>query len=881
MPQPRPVLYLIDASAYVYRAFFALPALNSPGGVPTNAAYGFTSMLVKLLRETAPQYIAAIFDAPGPTFRTTLFDRYKAHRPQMPADLAAQFPLVHEIVHAFALRRLSIAGVEADDVIASVAERMTAQHADIVVITSDKDLMQLVGPHVQLWDTMRNRRCDEAAVRQRFGVRPSQVIEVMGLMGDPTDNIPGVPGIGEKTASALIARFGTIDHLLAHLDELAASTDIRGARKLATTLAAHAEQARLSRDLARVRRDVPIDCSLDDFRYQGPDLAGLRAVFTRLGFQKLVRDLPTADPPTRSSLREDLTADELDAFLALARRCRRIAFACESALPDSGVAGFVLATDGAPPVYVPGIAPLAQTDLFSGARPGGRAPEALRALLCDTQIEKIGHDSKRDLRLLDPSWAHGMAPLFDTKVASYLLEASATHSLEDLAPGLLGVSLTGFRDNRASLAAGVALLPALRDRLAARLQGTTMERLFVDVEMPLVQVLAAMERCGVQLDVDALTQMNREVAARLASLIEEIYALAGGKFNIASPAQLREVLFDRLGLSRKGVRRGKTGLSTDVDVLTRLASEHPLPAKILEYRNLAKLKSTYLEALPAAINPRTGRLHTTFNQTITATGRLSSSEPNLQNIPTRGPEGQRIRAAFIGNPGSFILAADYSQIELRILAHLSDDSMLVNAFRGGDDIHARTATEIFGVPADAITSEMRRAAKVINFGIIYGMGSQRLARELSVSQEQAEHYIASYFARYAGVRRYLDAVRTAAQRQGYVVTLLGRRRTLPDIASPHRGVAQAAERTAINTPIQGSAADLIKVAMVAIHRRLRRERLRTAMLLQVHDELVFEVPEGERAAATAIAREEMEAAFPLAVPLRVDLGWGRNWAEAH
>jgi DNA polymerase-1 len=375
--------------------------------------------------------------------------------------------------------------------------------------------------------------------------------------------------------------------------------------------------------------------------------------------------------------------------------------------------------------------------------------------------------------------------------------------------------------------------------------------------------------------------MSREFAARLDALMEEIYALAGGPFNIASPPQLRQVLFERLGLSRKGVRRGKTGLSTDVDVLTRLASEHPLPAKILEYRNLAKLKSTYLDALPAAINPRTGRLHTSFNQTITATGRLSSSEPNLQNIPTRGAEGQRIRAAFIGGPGSGILAADYSQIELRILAHLSDDPALVAAFRIGDDIHARTAAEIFRVPTDNITAEMRRAAKVINFGIIYGMGPQRLARELGVSQEQAEHYIASYFERYAGVRNFIETVRTEARRQGYVVTLLGRRRTLPDIASPHRGVAQAAERTAINTPVQGSAADVIKLAMVAIHRRLEQARLRTAMILQVHDELVFQVPEGERDAATVIAREEMEGAFPLRVPLRVDLGWGRNWAEAH
>jgi DNA polymerase-1 len=422
---------------------------------------------------------------------------------------------------------------------------------------------------------------------------------------------------------------------------------------------------------------------------------------------------------------------------------------------------------------------------------------------------------------------------------------------------------------------------ALRDQLAAQLRERSMERLFYEIEMPLVRVLARMERRGVRLDTVALAQMSRELDARLALLMDEIYALAGGPFNIASPPQLREVLFDRLGLSRKGVRHGKTGLSTDVDVLTRLAAEHPLPAKILEYRNLAKLKSTYVDALLAAVDPGTGRLHTSFNQTVTATGRLSSSEPNLQNIPGRGEEGHRIRAAFIGDEGNMILAADYSQIELRILAHVSEDPMLMAAFAAGDDIHARTAAEIFRVRPDAITPDMRRTAKVINFGVVYGMGPQRLARELGVPLAEAEHYIASYFERHAGVRAYIEAVQDEARRCGYVATLLGRRRLLPDLASRHRGVAQAAERTAINTPIQGSAADLIKMAMVAIDRRLAEERLRATMILQVHDELVLEVAEAERERAADVVRAEMEGVYTLKVPLRVDVGWGRNWAEAH
>lgn len=881
MPRSHPVLYLIDASSYVYRAFFALPPLTDGSGRPTHAVYGFTTMLLKLLREAAPQYIGVVFDAPGPTFRDALFERYKANRPAMPEDLAAQFPLVHDVVAALGLRSLSIPGVEADDVIASVAGRMAAQGIDNLIVTSDKDLMQLVGEHVQLWDTMHDRRCDRQTVRQRVGVDPEQVVEVMGLMGDAIDNIPGVRGIGQKTATLLIARFGTIEQLLGRLDELAAATDIRGARKLAALLAAQADMARLSRDLATVRRDVAVDCKLEDFRYQGPDPNALRPVFTRLGFQKLVRELSLTTPPARAALRRCPNADQLESFASAVRRHGRMALACDEER-HGGAVGLVVATNGETPLHVPLAAEPAQADLFGvGSAGPSHPPEALKGLLQDAQVEKVAHDFKRDLLRLDAALAQTVTPAFDIMVASYLLEASATHRLEDLAAGILGINLPVFRDGPEALAAGVALMAPLRDLLAERLRASEMERLFYEVEMPLVRVLAAMERRGVRLDVEALAQMSRELEARLNTLMQEIYALAGGEFNIASPPQLRTVLFDRLGLSRKGVRRGKTGLSTDVDVLTRLAAEHPLPAKILEYRTLAKLKSTYVDALPAAVDPRTGRLHTSFNQTVTATGRLSSSDPNLQNIPIRGDEGQRIRAAFIAVEDCLILAADYSQIELRVLAHLSGDPALVAAFRAGDDIHARTAAEIFRVHPDAVTPAMRRAAKVINFGIIYGMGPQRLARELSVPLDEAERYITSYFERYAGVRAYIEALLAEARQRGYVTTILGRRRALPDIASGHRGVAQAAERTAINTPIQGSAADLIKMAMVAIDRRVGQEQLRAAMILQVHDELVFEVPEDERERMAMIVREQMEGAFPLNVPLRVDLGWGRNWAEAH
>lgn len=867
MPPLNPVLYLIDATSYVYRAFFALPPLTSPSGLPTNAVYGFCTMMLKLLRDIKPQYLAVVFDAAGPTFRDDLFAAYKANRPAMSDDLAAQFPLVDEVVAAFALPVLSVPGVEADDVIGTVAHRMAQGGMGIVVVTSDKDLMQLVNADVQLWDTMRDRWIDADGVRQRFGVGPEQVVEVLGLMGDPIDNIPGVKGIGEKTATLLVQRFGTIDALLSRLDELESAADIRGAKRLAAMLRDNADMARLSRDLATVRCDVDVDCTLERFRYAGPNPEALRAIFTRLGFQSLAKELSTSQPVVSVPVHRVESAAESRQLLDKVRQHGRVALACEGRGEhhDRQLAGVVLATDDLAPCYLP-----LATSL-----------QEWRALLEDARVEKVAHDWKRDLLLLRAAPSACRGQVFDVMVASYLLEASATHRLEDLAADIVGAQLPIFRDGPDALSSGLSLLLGLRDRFAARLPECGMERLFYDVEMPLVAVLAGMEARGVRLDVPALARMSSEMEARLDALTSEIYALAGGEFNIASPPQLRDVLFERLGLSRRGVRRGKTGLSTDIDVLTRLAEAHPLPAKILDYRALAKLKSTYVDALPAAVNPVTGRLHTSFNQTVTATGRLSSSDPNLQNIPIRSDDGRRIRAAFIAAEGCVLVVADYSQIELRLLAHLSHDPVLTAAFLAGDDVHTRTAAEVFGVLPGMVSPEMRRVAKVINFGIIYGMGAQRLARELGIPLARAEQYIRSYFERYAGVRAYLDATRDEARARGYVTTLLGRRRTLPDIASPDRGVAQAAERTAANTPIQGSAADLIKVAMVAIERRLAAEGLRAAMVLQVHDELVLEVADADSDRAGAILREEMEGVYPLAVPLRVDLGMGRTWAEAH
>jgi DNA polymerase-1 len=505
----------------------------------------------------------------------------------------------------------------------------------------------------------------------------------------------------------------------------------------------------------------------------------------------------------------------------------------------------------------------------------------LQTSLAKGEFEILAHDLKRDLLALKSCGVEAGGSGFDVMIASYLIEATATHGLGEIASEVLGARIQGFRETPEATAAGVGLLPRLREELSARLRELDLERLFREVEMPLAALLARMEHRGVLLDAHKLAAMGREFEGRLGALMAEVYALAGGEFNVNSPPQLREVLFERLGLPTKGVRRGKTGYSTDVDVLTRLAPLHPLPARILEYRVLAKLKSTYIDALPAAINPATGRLHTTFNQTVAATGRLSSSDPNLQNIPIRGEHGRRIREAFVAPEGSILMGADYSQIELRVLAHFSGDPALLDAFRAEQDIHARTAAEVFGVLPGTVTADMRRAAKVINFGIIYGMGPQRLAQELGIPFTQAQQYIASYFERYTGVRAYMQSIAAEARRTGYVTTILGRRRQVGDLRGTDRAAAQAAERAATNTPIQGSAADIIKVAMLAVARRLERQGLQAALILQVHDELLLEVPEKERDAVAQVVREEMEGAMDLKVPLRVDVAWGRSWADAH
>ena len=869
MSGQRPRLVLVDGSSYIYRAFFALPPLTGPRGLPTNAVYGFTTMLLKLLSEAKPDFAAVVFDAPGATFRDDLYADYKANRTGMPDDLSAQIPWIHRVVAALRLPEICVPGVEADDVIASFIAAHEGTELDCVIVTNDKDLMQLVRPGVRLWDTMRDRWTDSAAVEAKFGVPPHRVVDVLALMGDSIDNIPGVKGIGEKTAMALIQTFGDLETVLGSLDAVA-QMSLRGARKVAERLRAEAATARLSRELASVRRDVPLDRVLADLRVVPPDHAVARPLFTELGFLSLLRQLSEEAPTLTVEAALVQSAAQAEQHFARARA--------------AGWLGLAALSDAGPGVSTPACALMVTTAEGAPVRidlsdPAVHAVAA--AALSGSAFEIIGHDLKRDALRLGACGIELGGRRFDVMIAAALSEPTAGDRLETLATDVLGARPAAYRESPEGAAAGVSVLHSLATELRGRLDASALSQLFDEVEMPLVDVLARIERRGMLVDLERLRALSSEFSARMDTLMREIYALAGGEFNIGSPPQLRTVLFDRLGLSKRGVRRGKTGFSTDVDVLTRLAQEHPLPAKILDYRALAKLKSTYVDALPAAVNPVTGRLHTSLNQTGAATGRLSSSDPNLQNIPVRGEEGRRIRAAFIAPPGSLLIAADYSQIELRILAHLSGDAALVDAFRRGQDVHARTAAEVFGVLPGTVTADMRRVAKVINFGIAYGMGPQRLANELTIPLAEAQRYIASYFERYAGIRSYLETAVADARERGFATTILGRRRPIPELRSPERGVAQAAERVATNTPIQGSAADLIKKAMVAIEARLADAGIAGGMILQVHDELLLEVEEGACETVCQAVREEMEGVMRLAVPLRVELGVGRSWPEAH
>ena len=889
-------LYLIDGSSYIYRAFYGVRHLSTSTGIPTNAIYGFGNMLKRVLRERSPIYMAIALDAPGPTFRHDLSPDYKANRPRMPEDLSAQIPFIKRLITALGIPYMEIPGYEADDIIGTLATWASDQGAEVVMISGDKDLLQLVSPKVHMWDSMKDEVLGPAEVEKRFGVPASQVVEVMGLAGDSGDNIPGVPGIGPKTAQRLIKEFGSIENLLSALDKVSKEKE----RKRLET---HAEQAIMSLALATIKCDVPLEKDWQEFELGDADLGELINLYRELEFKKLLQELEgTQTSVEPEEIRRDYqlvtTTDGLEQILSQIRQSPKVAFSVM--ISDEGSFGFdlvglALAWGSEQGCYLP----LShQSESGSASLDQSVVMELLAPILSDPRVQKVIHNSKPAWIILNSLGVELSGLQFDTMLAAYVLDpGKRVQNLEVLAREHLDVSLVAFEDlvgtgkKRRSIAsvpleqvssyAGDQAVFALQlaDILDEKIKAANQVTLFNDIELPLVKVLARMEIKGVKVDVERLDLLAKGFSERLEVSGEKIYQMAGEPFNINSPQQLGRILFDKLGLPMG--KKTKTGYSTSMEVLSSLAPHHPLPGEVLNYRSLMKMKNTYVDALPRMVNPDTGRIHTSYNQTATVTGRLSSSEPNLQNIPVRTEEGREIRRAFVADSGNLLISADYSQIELRILAHYSGDEALLEAFSKGEDIHLRTAAEIFGVQPDAVTLEMRHQAKAINFGIIYGMSSFRLARDLGIPQKTGREIIERYFERYQGVRSYVEEMPQTGREQGFVATLFNRKRFLPDLNSRNRNIRQFAERTAINTPIQGSAADIIKLAMIRIDAELERRSLPARMIMQVHDELVFEVEVGGAQEVAQLVQYEMESVASLAVPLVVEAGIGANWDEAH
>ncbi len=887
----KPTLFLIDGSNYVYRAYYAIRELSNSKGFPTNAIYGFTTMLLKLLRDWKPEYIAVVFDVKGPTFRHEAFEAYKATRRPTPDDLILQIPYIKDILHGFSIPVLERQGLEADDIIGTLARKYADKNIKTVIVSGDKDMMQLVSDNIMMIDTMKNKTYDVEAVKERFGVGPEKVIEILGLTGDQSDNIPGVPGIGPKTAQRLIEEFGSVEGVLQNIDK------VRNP-KTRESLRSFADQARMSHSLAKIKTDADFDLDLESARYSGPDNEVLQPLFKEFEFSSLLQELKIKDESIKGQYGLLLTEAEFAALIERLVNVKEFAFDIVASMDApmlADIVGISICMSPAEAFYIP------LSHAYMGVPQQLKSRDVLKGLtpsLSSQGIKKHGHDMKNAMIILARRGVDLQGLGCDTMVAPYILNPSKHNfELADVVRDHLGRQITHPKDLIGSGAKAVpfSVIPVEKVRdyacrradavlvLAAALHEKIAEEgfkdLYYEVEMPLISVLAVMEKKGVLVDTKLLTAMSREIEQLMSLTEEKIYQLAGEKFNISSPKQLQVVLFEKLGLP-KG-RKTKEGHSTDIEVLTNLARSHELPAEILSYRTMAKLRSTYIDALPSLINQDTGRIHTSYNQTVTATGRLSSSNPNLQNIPIRTPEGKRIRQAFIAPDGWEIVSADYSQIELRILAHLSDDKVLIDAFMDDADIHTATAANIFGVFPEIVTVEMRRQAKVINFGILYGMSAFGLSKELNVPQKTAQAYIDEYFNKYREVRAFLDTIIANARKDGFVSTLLNRRRYLTEINSSNAPVRQFAERMAINTPIQGTAADLIKVAMINISNLIVKRRLRASMIMQVHDELVFEVHSNEKEEVIALVKKEMEEVIKLKVPLKVDIFSGRNWDESH
>jgi DNA polymerase-1 len=911
---PARKLLLVDGSSYLYRAFHALPPLSNSKGEPTGAVLGVINMLNKLMKEESPDRVAVVFDAPGRTFRDELFDQYKAHRTPMPDDLRSQLPPLLEAVAGLGLPLLRVAGVEADDVIGTLAVQGAAAGFDVLISTGDKDMAQLVDPRISLVNTMTNTRLDRAGVKAKFDVFPEQIVDYLALVGDSSDNIPGITGVGPKTAAKWLNQHQTLDALVAR------AADIPG--KVGENLRGELPALELSRKLATIDAAVSLAVAPEDLVAASPDQKRLRELYGRLELRALAKSLdalpPSADtaPATSAAAgsstelasvapsarqQEAVLSDaSLDAWIAKLKAAPLICIGVETDSPDymhAHLVGLAFAVAPGDAAYIP----LAHD--YTGAPPQlalDRVLGALKPLLEDPELAKVGRRLKFDAHILANHGISLQGQRYDSMLESYVLDSVATrHDLESTAAKYLGTAITRYDDvagkgakqiafgqvdvQRAANYAGevaevtLKLHRALWPQLEA---APRLQNLYETIEQPLSPVLYRMERTGVLVDRALLRAQSSELAARMAQLQIEAHAAAGGSFNVDSPKQLQEILFGKLGLPV--VRKTPTGQpSTAEDVLEELAQSYELPKLILEYRGVSKLKSTYTDKLPEQINERTGRIHTCYQQTVAATGRLSSSDPNLQNIPIRTSEGRRIRQAFIAAEGYSLVAADYSQIELRIMAHLSSDASLLKAFAEDRDIHQATAAEVLGLPAGEVTADQRRSAKAVNFGLIYGMSAFGLARQLGISRGDAQRYVDLYFQRYPGVKRYMDETRAQARELGYVETVFGRRLYLPEIRSRDAARRQYAERSAINAPMQGTAADIIKRAMIEVDAWLGESQARARIILQVHDELVLEVADDAVESTVMCLREHMIAAAELAVPLKVDVGIGRNWDEAH
>ncbi|HSQ63652.1 MAG TPA: DNA polymerase I [Polyangiaceae bacterium] len=899
-PDAEGVVFLIDLSGYVYRAYHALPPLSSAKGEPTHAVMGAVTMLQKVVNERKPSMLAVAMDSKAPSFRKAIDPRYKATRPPAPPDLSGQMARCEQIVRAYNIPIYDKPGLEADDLIAAFVARATADGVRVVIVSADKDLMQLIHDEddsVLMWDSMRDKVYGAAEVQEKLGVRPSQVRDYLSLTGDTSDNVPGVPSVGPKTASDLLREFGTLEGVYQNLDKIKRP-------KLRENLTNFEADARLSQKLVTLDASVDVPWDREHLRYGGRDEAELRRLFGELEFTRLLSQLPAPRVQKRTTS-TIATRAELEAFAARSREKKTLGLDLRASDVDpnrAAIIGLALSTMPGEGVYAP------ISHRYLGAPPQVSlrdVHEVLGPLLASADVKKIAHDMKTQEVLLA---RHDIAlgeNVFDTGIAGYLLDPETPHTLAALARRELDVVLGGADEPAPASAAPAKaskrtrVLPfdeidvpsatrvaapaaeacvSIAERLAPRLVSDGLAKLYDEIEIPLSRVLAHMELAGVLVDVACLERIGKRVEQELGAIEGRTKEAAGRDFAIRSRDQLEQILFDELKLPVLK-RTPKGGRSTDAEVLEELAEKHPLPKLLLEFREMDKLKGTYIDALPRYVNPKTGRIHTRFTQTVAATGRLASSDPNLQNIPIRSELGQEIRSAFVAPPGCVLVSADYSQIELRVLAHLSQDAMLVEAYRKADDVHTLTASVVFGVDRAEVTTDMRRQAKTINFGVIYGMGDSALGRQLGIPREQAARFIEAYFTRYEGVARFMERTVEAARRGEAVRTMLGRRRFLPNLHSANRGLRFEAERIAKNTPIQGTAADILKLAMVKLGRGEVVPGAR--MVLTVHDELVFEVPEDRAAEASRVVKEAMETALPLDVPLVVEVGSGKNWAAAH